>query len=32
MQELERFDGIDVAAMFWDAVEARVAAGGRPPA
>jgi len=32
MQELERFDGIDVGAMFWDAVEARVASGGRPPA
>ena len=27
MQELERFDGIDVAGLIWDAVERRVAAG-----
>ena len=32
MQELERFDGIDVAGLFWDAVEARVAAGKAGPA
>ena len=27
IQELERFDGIDVAGMIWDAVEARLKAG-----
>ncbi len=27
IQELERFDGINTAALFWDAVERRVAAG-----
>jgi glutathione synthase len=27
MQELERFDGVNVAARFWEAVEARVDAG-----
>ena len=27
LQELERFDGIDVAGAIWDAVEARLASG-----
>jgi len=27
IQELERFDGINVAAMIWDAIDARLAAG-----
>ncbi|MBR25748.1 MAG: glutathione synthase [Rhodobacteraceae bacterium] len=26
MQELERFDGVNIAGMFWEAVEARIAA------
>ncbi|MEM6677240.1 MAG: glutathione synthase [Pseudomonadota bacterium] len=32
IQELERFSGINAAAMIWDAIEARRAAEGAPPA
>ena len=32
IQELERFDGIDVAGAIWDAVERRLAARSRPGA
>lgn len=28
IQELERFDGVDVAGAIWDAIEARIASGG----
>ena len=31
VREVRRFGGADIAALFWDAVEARVANGGRAP-
>ena len=31
IREVQRFGGADIAALFWDAVEARVAAGGAAP-